>query len=201
MPSRCATRDRAWSSAAPSTTRPTTPPGGTPHRWPARALPRQRRRRGPGPRPRARRRTAASTRFDEPFGLSVVEAMACGTPVVGYRRGALPEIVADGVSGFLVDDIAEAVAAVPRALALDRTGVAAAPAAASQPSHGRRIHHRLRDHAQLGAPATAPGNVVTPFVSAALLRYGGAPSATRTAARVPTSPARPRPLRQKWSSR
>jgi glycosyltransferase involved in cell wall biosynthesis len=64
--------------------------------------------------------------YSEPFGLSVVEAMACGTPVVGYRRGALPETVEHGVTGFLVDDIDSAVAAVPRALALDRAVVAAA---------------------------------------------------------------------------
>lgn len=62
--------------------------------------------------------------FDEPFGLSVVEAMACGTPVVGYRRGALPETVDEGVTGFLVDDVDGAVAAVPRALGLDRSRVA-----------------------------------------------------------------------------
>jgi glycosyltransferase involved in cell wall biosynthesis len=63
--------------------------------------------------------------FDEPFGLSVVEAMMCGTPVVAYRRGALPETVADGITGFLVDGVADAVEAVPRALALDRSRVAA----------------------------------------------------------------------------
>jgi glycosyltransferase involved in cell wall biosynthesis len=63
--------------------------------------------------------------FDEPFGLSVIEAMACGTPVVGYRRGALPETVEEGVTGFLVDDIDGAVKSVPSALALDRAQVAA----------------------------------------------------------------------------
>jgi glycosyltransferase involved in cell wall biosynthesis len=63
--------------------------------------------------------------FDEPFGLSVIEAMTCGTPVVGYRRGALPETIDDGVTGFLVDDVDGAAAAVPHALALNRARVGA----------------------------------------------------------------------------
>lgn len=52
--------------------------------------------------------------FDEPFGLSVIEAMACGTPVIAFRRGSMPELVRDGENGFLVQDIDEAVAAVNR---------------------------------------------------------------------------------------
>ena len=63
--------------------------------------------------------------FDEPFGLSVVEAMMCGTPVVAYRRGALPETVDEGLTGLLVDDVEGAVAAVPRALRMDRRHIAA----------------------------------------------------------------------------
>jgi glycosyltransferase involved in cell wall biosynthesis len=59
-------------------------------------------------------------RFEEPFGLSVVEAMACGTPVIAFRRGSMPEVVRDGVTGFLVDTVDEAVAAVARLGELER---------------------------------------------------------------------------------
>ncbi|ONH21919.1 glycosyltransferase family 4 protein [Pseudofrankia asymbiotica] len=58
--------------------------------------------------------------FDEPFGLAVVESMACGTPVVAYPRGAMPEVVDEGVTGFLVDGPAAAAEAVDRAASLDR---------------------------------------------------------------------------------
>jgi glycosyltransferase involved in cell wall biosynthesis len=63
--------------------------------------------------------------FDEPFGFSVVEAMACGTPVIATRRGSMAEIVQHGENGFLVDTQEEAVAAVPGSSALDRAGVRA----------------------------------------------------------------------------
>ena len=58
--------------------------------------------------------------FDEPFGLSVAEAMACGTPVIAYRRGSMPELIEDGVNGFLVDSFDEAVAAIGRIGEIDR---------------------------------------------------------------------------------
>lgn len=63
--------------------------------------------------------------FDEPFGLSVVEAMACGTPVVAYRRGAMPEVVDEGQTGFLAEDVDSAVIALGKALTLDRHEVRA----------------------------------------------------------------------------
>jgi glycosyltransferase involved in cell wall biosynthesis len=58
--------------------------------------------------------------FDEPFGLSVVEAMTCGTPVIAFDRGAMPEIITDGKTGSLVQDVASAAAAVERLGQLDR---------------------------------------------------------------------------------
>lgn len=56
----------------------------------------------------------------ERFGLVLVEAMACGTPVIGARMGSIPEIVADGITGFLCDGVEDAVAKVPLLAALDR---------------------------------------------------------------------------------
>ena len=61
--------------------------------------------------------------FDEPFGFSVVEAMACGTPVIAHPRGSMPEIIEPGVNGFLVSNRNEAVDAVESAHRLDRSGV------------------------------------------------------------------------------
>ncbi len=52
--------------------------------------------------------------WPEPFGLVMTEAMACGTPVIAFRRGSVPEVMADGVTGFVVDSLDEAVAAVGR---------------------------------------------------------------------------------------
>jgi glycosyltransferase involved in cell wall biosynthesis len=61
--------------------------------------------------------------FDEPFGLSVVEAMACGTPVIAFRRGSMPELIDEGRTGFLVDTTEQAVAAVGLARHADRQAI------------------------------------------------------------------------------
>ncbi|CAN5257483.1 glycosyltransferase family 4 protein [soil metagenome] len=58
--------------------------------------------------------------FDEPFGLSVIEAMACGTPVIAFNRGSMPELIDHGVTGFLVNTVDEAVDAVARVGEIDR---------------------------------------------------------------------------------
>jgi len=58
--------------------------------------------------------------FAEPFGLSVVEAMACGTPAIAYDKGSMPEIIRDGETGFLVQNTDDAVQAVARIGELSR---------------------------------------------------------------------------------
>ncbi len=64
--------------------------------------------------------------WPEPFGLVMIEAMACGTPVVAFRAGSVPEIIKEGVTGFVVNSMSDAVAAVDRAAKLDRAEVRAA---------------------------------------------------------------------------
>jgi glycosyltransferase involved in cell wall biosynthesis len=63
--------------------------------------------------------------WNEPFGLAMIEAMACATPVIAYRSGSVPEVLDEGVTGFVVDDIESATAAVGRLGEIDRAGVRA----------------------------------------------------------------------------
>jgi glycosyltransferase involved in cell wall biosynthesis len=61
--------------------------------------------------------------WPEPFGLVLIEAMACGTPVIAFNRGSVPEIVEDGLTGFVVEDEKEAVAATHRLSRLSRGAI------------------------------------------------------------------------------
>jgi glycosyltransferase involved in cell wall biosynthesis len=63
--------------------------------------------------------------WPEPFGLVMIEAMACGTPVLAFRCGSVPEIIEDGLTGRIVSDVGEAVRAVPELLKLDRKAIRA----------------------------------------------------------------------------
>jgi glycosyltransferase involved in cell wall biosynthesis len=58
--------------------------------------------------------------FDEPFGLSLIESMACGTPVIAFDRGSMPEIIRDGETGYVVEDIDGAINAVAAVRTIDR---------------------------------------------------------------------------------
>lgn len=58
--------------------------------------------------------------FDEPFGLSVIEAMACGTPVIAFNRGSMPELIENGENGFVVDSVDAAIETMARIKSIDR---------------------------------------------------------------------------------
>jgi glycosyltransferase involved in cell wall biosynthesis len=59
--------------------------------------------------------------FDEPFGLSLVESMACGTPVIAFDRGSMPEIIRDGETGYIVENLEGAISAVTAVRTIDRS--------------------------------------------------------------------------------
>jgi glycosyltransferase involved in cell wall biosynthesis len=61
--------------------------------------------------------------WPEPFGLAMIEAMACGTPVLAFRQGSVPEVVEDGVTGYVVESVEEAIRRIGSLLALDRARV------------------------------------------------------------------------------
>ena len=111
-------------------------------------------------------------RFDEPFGYSVVEAMACGTPVIAFNRGSMPELIADGETGFLVDDIDGAVAAV-RCVgrARPRGHSRARGRALRRRTHGRRLHRRVRGGASQQSQPSGARLGAASSATAARLRF------------------------------
>ena len=93
-------------------------------------------------------------RWPEPFGLVMTEALACGTPVIGFGDGAAPEIVDDGITGFLCTDEAELVAAIGRVDEIDRAACRAAAesrfsmqrmASDHEALYRRMVYRRIRD--------------------------------------------------------
>jgi glycosyltransferase involved in cell wall biosynthesis len=94
-------------------------------------------------------------RFAEPFGLSVVESMACGTPVIAYRKGSMAEVIDEGVTGRLVDDVDEAVAAVGGLTGIDRAGCA--KRARERFSAGRMVDDYLAIYRKIVSSKGLPG--------------------------------------------
>jgi glycosyltransferase involved in cell wall biosynthesis len=90
--------------------------------------------------------------WDEPFGIVMAEALACGTPVVGLKRGAVPEVVSDGVTGFVCSDVNEMVGAVDRVGELERSACRAR--AESTFSEDTVVEGFLRIYGQLTAASS-----------------------------------------------
>ena len=96
--------------------------------------------------------------WPEPFGLVMIEALACGTPVIAFNRGSVPEIIDDGISGFIVEDETSAVAAVGRLPTLSRSRVRAQFEARF--TARRMAQDYLECYRQLGAAERMPLRMV-----------------------------------------
>lgn len=97
--------------------------------------------------------------WPEPFGLAMIEAMACGTPVIARNRGSIPEVINEGVTGFVVEDLDEAVQCVDVAANLNRREVRRVFERRFSVNRMVRdylnVYQSLLPQRQLGAPATA----------------------------------------------
>jgi glycosyltransferase involved in cell wall biosynthesis len=99
--------------------------------------------------------------WSEPFGLAMIEAMACATPVIAYRSGSVPEVIDEGVTGFIVEDIDGAAAAVGRLGEIDRAGVRAA--FERRFDVARMAHDYLAVYERLVAGWTPPASAAIPI--------------------------------------
>jgi glycosyltransferase involved in cell wall biosynthesis len=120
--------------------------------------------------------------WPEPFGLVMIEAMACGTPTIAFRRGSVSEILEEGTSGFIVDTMEQATTAVQRIPSLDRTKVREAferrftvermahdylriyrelTAVAAPRRRPRRVNQKLKLSPKVRTVDDMPGEVVT----------------------------------------
>jgi glycosyltransferase involved in cell wall biosynthesis len=93
--------------------------------------------------------------WDEPFGIVMIEALACGTPVIAARRGAVPEVIQDGVNGFVCDSVAEMAAAVGRLPAVSRAACRATVEARFSSATVADAYERLYRRLVAGAPRAA----------------------------------------------
>jgi glycosyltransferase involved in cell wall biosynthesis len=84
-----------------------------------------------------------TSKWEEPFGLVAIEAMACGAPVVALNKGAMPEIIESGLTGYLARDEEEMASLVPRAMELDRAAIRARVESRFDISAVARNYHRL----------------------------------------------------------
>jgi len=101
--------------------------------------------------------------WPEPFGLVMIEAMACGTPVIAFRSGSVPEVVDDGVTGFVVDGEAEAVHAIGRLGELDRRGVRAQ--LQQRFTAARMARQYIGHYETLASAPNLPGRCLAPPIS------------------------------------
>jgi glycosyltransferase involved in cell wall biosynthesis len=113
--------------------------------------------------------------WPEPFGLVMIEAMACGTPVIAWSRGSVSEVIEDGVSGFIVSSDAEAVAAIDRVRHLDRRRVRAA---FDRRFTARRMAEQYLDRYRMLATVTRPATTER-HAKRLPLRQDGKPRADR----------------------
>jgi glycosyltransferase involved in cell wall biosynthesis len=97
-----------------------------------------------------------TSKWDEPFGLVAVEALACGTPVVALHKGAMPEIIDPGLTGFLARDPRELAPLVERATGLDRAAIRARAAARFDMTTVAGNYHRLYQEIAGGGGAGPP---------------------------------------------
>lgn len=104
--------------------------------------------------------------WPEPFGLVMIEAMACGTPVIAFNQGSVPEVIEDGLTGFIVDDIDAAVEAIGRIGTIDRSKVRARFEDRFSAERMARDYLGLYRRLLEGADAGVPGPAFPPLSSA-----------------------------------